>query len=138
MHRQVNRRSPDRREQEFIPFPNDVKEKIIRDGDGTLINSWGEKLGKQYKDISTSRIRKFFGGIELMIEFDINSLQLLRPQLAYVVGKESNKKVKPVLKDFRDQVDSCIGLVKDQQEFENLKKFLESIIAYHRYYGGRE
>jgi len=110
------------KKESFEDVPLNIKENIIKRGDGKLINEWGEKLGKQYRAISTSRIRKFFGGVERMVDFNENELNLLRPQLAYVVGKEKGEK-KDALKHFRNEIDGCIEMVKDAKEFEHLKVF---------------
>ncbi len=135
MEPKQNRKS-ERQKNEFDEIPPNVKKQIIEKGDGKLINEWGEKLGKQYaeKKLSTSKIRKFFGGIERIKDFDENELQLLRPQLAYVVGKEKDNKA---VKHFRDEIDALICLVTKREEFNNLKRFLESLVAYHRFHGGK-
>lgn len=98
-------------------------------------------------DIKTNQIRNVFGAIKrvemewtkekkkekpdfLRIE---RELELLKPRLAYAARHDEVKPLKKVLDKAIDGVKSS----KDEQEaFKNFMRFVESIVAYHKFYGG--
>ena len=57
---------------------------------------------------------------------------LLKPQLAYAAGRHDE--VKPLM----IALAPCMDRVWDREDFERLTHFLDSILAYHRFYGGRD
>ncbi len=123
--------------------------KIIIEGDAKELNNYAELLGKmfteelQYKDergkikkekeLSTSQIRNILDEIQRMTTYDANRLQLIRPKLAYAAGRHKGR-----LKQFREIIESAIPLISDNKKFVNFKNFIEAIVAYHRYHGGKE
>jgi CRISPR-associated protein Csm2 len=63
-------------------------------------------------------------------------LILLKPKLAYAVGRNSKVKGLEIL---RDILGSAIDLVAEKKEprFQNFCRFFEAILAYHKAEGGK-
>lgn len=130
---------------------NDVVEKILGDipailaGNKEKLVRNAEEFGKHLakENLSTSQIRNIFSEVKRMKKYkeSKDKLQLLRPKLAYVAGRhgkrKGNKLVGPV-PDLSKVLDECIKNVRDETAFNNFKDFFEAILAYHRYYGGKE
>lgn len=127
--------------------------KIIIEGDAKELNNYANDLGKMFteklkdkeikgKDIkgkekeeaelSTSQIRNILDEIQRMTTYDVNKLQLVRPKLAYAAGRHRGQ-----LKQFREIIEAAIPLIMENEHFNNFKNFVEAIVAYHRYYGGK-
>jgi len=112
------------------------KEKLIEDA---------EKLGKYLanNNLSASQIRNIFSEVKRMKRYEEskNDLLLLKPKLAYIAGRhgkwQHGQLVGPVPVLSR-VLTRCIDNIKDGTTFENFKDFFEAILAYHRYYGGKE
>jgi len=108
-----------------------------------------DKLGKHLTsrdvDLKTSQIRRFSDAvkrIESQIRsnahpFDKNSLLLLKPRLAYATGRLKEGRKNP-LEPFQEVMDPAIDKVQDVDDFLRFAQFMESIIAYHRFHGGKD
>ncbi len=116
---------------------DESKLKKVLAGDVKEMNSYADYLAKEYlkgKDtekLTTSQIRNILDDIQRMREFDENRLHLLRPKLAYVAGRHRGR-----VQDFQKLLDKAI-LMTREENFKNFKNFVEAIVAYHRYYGGK-
>jgi len=95
-------------------------------------DKFGKYLSKGRKKLTTSQIRGIFSRVQRMQKFDSNKLNLLRPYLAYAAGRHKDTKVK----DLQDVIDTAIKRVKNEEHFENFKRFFEAILAYHKFHGG--
>ena len=85
-------------------------------------------------EIKTTQIRKFLDAVRrIQAKFDSDQVILLRPKLAYLVGRE--KKLKPLMAVLDPAIMSAY---KDRDSFQKLVYFIESIVAYHRFYGGKD
>lgn len=126
---------------------NEIEDIIVK-GDAVKLNKIAEKIGKTLANppkeiggsaLSTSQIRNILDKVQRIEKKEKieKELQLLRPLLAYNVGRHKNKvKVFEVLYKY---LDYAIGLVgNDKEKFKNFKNFFEAIVAYHRFYGGKE
>jgi len=131
----------------------DSLQKIIQQGDAEELNNYAEYLGKIFvtekiteergqrkteKALSTSQIRNILDEIQRIpkkenFEKIKNTLNLLRPKLAYAAGRHRGR-----VKDFREIVEEAIKLVRTPEHFANFRNFIEAIVAYHRYHGGKE
>lgn len=87
--------------------------------------------------VNSSNLRKFHGEISKQWEnyrtskeFDINQIILMKPLLAYMAGRDRR------LRNFSELITAAIEKIKDAKDFEKFKQFYDSLIAYHRYYGG--
>lgn len=94
-------------------------------------------------ELKTSQMRKFFGALRQFEakldphsknDFPSNDLKLLIPKLAYAAGRETNRDAK--IKDFFKIISLQIEQVSDYKSFSNLMKMLETIVAFHKYFGG--
>ena len=113
-----------------------------------LINEIANERGKDFKSIKTNQIRNVFSEITLIrtkfkqkkewtkeIE---SSLILLKPKLAYAKGRN------PQVENFQEfmfkAIDSVIEANNDSKlnALENFFLLIESIVAYHKFHGGKE
>lgn len=112
--------------------------KRVLAGDTKELNTYADELANFYLDsrresekLTTSQIRNILDEIQRMREFDEAKLHLLRPKLAYAAGRHGGK-----VKDFQKLLDTAIKITT-KENFKNFKNFVEAIVAYHRYYGGK-
>lgn len=64
--------------------------------------------------------------------FSKDEIYILKPRLAYTVAR--NYKLKPVF----DYLDKVIDKIGSEDDFDKVVKFMESIIAYYKFYKGRK
>lgn len=108
---------------------------------------YAESLGRHLVQINlkTNQIRKFLDAVKKISavkltgpaeggrdSFDRDGVKLLKPKLAYAAGRQSE--VKPLMK----VLEPCIDRVETKEDFKQFARLVESIVAYHRYYGGRD
>lgn len=101
------------------------------------------KMGEFLKglDLKTTQIRRFLDGVRKIDiqsnrgkDFKSDSVTLLKPKLAYAAGRDQ-RKIKPLM----DVLEPAItGGAKSYEDFKRLIALIEGIIAYHRYYGGKD
>lgn len=103
-----------------------------------------DELGLELKEnrVTTSQMRKIFSEIKHMdIEtrsaaregaFNTDKVKLLKPKIAYLAGRESK------LKPFKRVMDALIDKVEDEGDFGRLADFMEAVMAYHKYHGGKD
>lgn len=103
---------------------------------------YAEKVGNFLANrvrLKTSQIRRFLDAVNGIrarsfgeeIDFE-REVILLRPKLAWSAGRQDE--VKPLMA----VLDPCMRKVKDSEDFSNFARFVESIVAYHRYHGGKD
>lgn len=111
---------------------NFVKEKLRRQ----------DKKGFWKIDLSTSQIRKFLSAVnqienKVVAEEDVlsgeitNEIKYLKIILAYQAGRTSS--VKPLYTELIPRIDK-IG--NDKKKFVEFSRYVEAIVAYHKFYGG--
>lgn len=114
--------------------------------DGEISEStieWCKKFGeflaskrddKKDSELKTNQLRKFFGDVKRMQAkgFTPSEFILLKPQLAYAVGKTKNRQNK--IKEFHAVISGGISKVHNVQQFDNFIKIFEAIVAYHKAY----
>ena len=98
--------------------------------------------------LTTSQIRNFFGEVKRIqakgFKEEKTAFLLIRPKLAYAEARvKANSKGKPRIIDFREIVEKAHGAVetktdKAEQQFQNFVDFLEAVLAYHKFYGGKD
>ena len=95
---------------------------------------FGEHLGKNdiREKLTTNQLRKFFGEVkrQQMKGYDVTDFVLLKPKLAYAVGRTKGKD--PKIKDFYEVMSDAIDHVNDEKSFRNFIKIFEAIVAYHK------
>lgn len=107
---------------------------------------WASDLGKYLSDtqdrsnpaMTTSQIRKFFGEVKrIQSDFgsNIDDIPLLAAKLAYAVGRKRNRKMEEFYNEFSPAI-KAIGNKKEN--YERFVKLLESTVAFHKYFGGKD
>jgi CRISPR-associated protein Csm2 len=99
-------------------------------------------------ELKTSQIRKFYGEVKRIqtngIEKNKDAFKMLKPKLAYAVGRQSRQdkeKVDRFYQTISQAIDAVeIDKVTDSKElnhrFKNFVNLFEAIVAYHKYHGG--
>ena len=102
------------------------------------------------KALTTGQLRKFFGEVK-RIDADVvkykEDLVMLKPLLAYAVGRDKKKSGRELVNktridDFAKEITTAIEAVLEgsnlKEDFKKFVKILEAIVAYHKRYGGQE
>lgn len=110
--------------------------------------SFGEFLQKDESKnrgtgpLTSSQIRKFFGELK-RIQADPerykDDIPMLKAKLAYAVGRDMKKGiVKSKIKEFYEELEKGINFIRKDNKDDLIRfvKIVESIVAYHKYYGG--
>lgn len=91
------------------------------------------------KNLTKSKIRSIYGEIKRIqmrgYEQEKSSFFLLKPKVAYALGRDNKNQG---LKLFKLIFDRCSGDVTNQKSYENFCGFMEAILAYHKFYGGKD
>ena len=85
--------------------------------------------------ITTSQLRNVFSKVKNINDW--SELYTLRPKLAYVSGRADKDEMKTLL----FLLDELLIKVSEQKQLEQLKQFknfFEAVIAYHKYFGGKD
>lgn len=106
-------------------------------------NGYADKIAKSSRNLKSTQLRKFFGAIRTM-EKKLDSwdhiepeFYLLKPQIAYAKGRNL------IPNGFYRVVIACMDKIdkgNEEEKCENFKtfiKFMEAIVAYHKFYEGR-
>lgn len=113
-----------------------VKNKLFR---------FDEKSGKNKALITTSQIRKFLSAVNCLenkicssekeLPQDIaNEIKYLKVKLAYQVGRDSKN---TGLKDFYNEIEPLISQIgTSKSNFTKVARYIEAIVAYHKFNGG--
>ena len=110
-------------------------------GADEYLSDFAEKVGKYLADakLTTSKIRNVYGEVKRIqmggFEREKASFYLLRPKVAYALGRDKNSSG---LKLFKMVFDKSASFVKDQHTYLNFCNLMEAILAYHKAYGGNE
>lgn len=82
--------------------------------------------------VTTSMIRKVYSRI--INATKISEVKLLRPQFAYIAGRNEGN---AVLREFMDLLDYLVKKMdpSNNQQLKNFKDFMEAIVAYRKYVG---
>jgi len=125
----------------------EMKEKIkkyqkLKDIPAEELISIADKTGKHLKDndLKTTQIRRFLDGVrKIDVQFDRgkafnkDNVILLKPKLAYAAGRQQS--VKPLM----EILDPAISAGAESYEsFKKLIALIEGIVAYHKFYGGKD
>lgn len=100
--------------------------------DDSYTDSKSGKPRSAQNKLTTNQLRKFFGEVkrQQMGGYDQTDFVLLKPKLAYAVGRAKQKDSK--IKDFYLVISDAIDKVKNEQHFKNFIKIFEAIVAYHK------
>ena len=110
----------------------------------TDLVDFANRMGKHLTDVGlkTTQVRRFLDAIRRIDtqsnkgkSFNPEWIVLLRPKLAYAVGRDTSNKIKP----FMDVLEPAImAATHGYEDFKKLLALVEGIIAYHRYHGGKD
>ena len=109
----------------------------IENGADEALPDYAEFIGKEMADnkLTSSKIRSVYGEIKRiqMGEFakEKASFYLLRPKVAYAVGRDKENIGLQLFKLVFDKSAKC---VKDKDTFLHFANFMEAVLAYHRAY----
>lgn len=95
-----------------------------------------EEFSKEKIGISPTKLRDFYDYVKQMDKYDKVKLHLLKPKLAYAVGKEEKREKKELLGKFQKTMEKLIDKT-NEGNFENFVSFFEAIVAYHKVHGGK-
>lgn len=103
---------------------------------------------KLIPQISTSQIRKFLSAVnkinnkikyqndsDILSEDIVAEIAYMRVQFAYIVGKNNNDSLKKLHKELDKAI---IEIKNSKSKFINFARYVEAIIAYHKFYGGKD
>lgn len=111
---------------------------ITKEADKDLI-VFAEKAGKYMADnkLTNSKIRNVYGEIKRIqmgtFEKEKSSFYLLRPKVAYALGRERDNRG---LEMFKLIFDAAFNSVSDGKTYQNFCRLIEAILAYHKANGG--
>lgn len=116
-----------------------------KDKDGLLFYETAKEIGERLvREITRTQIRKVFSEIQKKskLKDKINpkkEVKRIEMIMAYTVGRFKNNKNENDWQSFFKIVKKAGDMVtQNKWTFEDYKNFFEAIIAYHRYYGGKE
>lgn len=122
----------------------EIQEKVTQES-VRFAKDFGEKLAETENDaepLTTSQLRKFFGEVkrqQMMKEFNETEFIMLKPKLAYAVGRakqNGRKGKKQKIEDFyevmADAIDKVMDSADKEKAFKNFITIFEAIVAYHK------
>lgn len=108
---------------------------------------------KLIPQISTSQIRKFLSAVnkinnkikyqndsDILSEDIVAEIAYMRVQFAYIVGKNKiGKNKNGSFEKLHEELDKAMIEIKNSKsKFINFARYVEAIIAYHKFYGGND
>jgi len=105
---------------------------------------FGKHLAKKEETeepLTTSQLRKFFGEVkrQQMTGYDSTNFVMLKPKLAYAVGrarqngkKGKRQKIEDFYKVMADAIDTVEASADKPKAFKNFITAFEAIVAYHK------
>jgi CRISPR-associated protein Csm2 len=113
----------------------------IKEGANQQLPDFAEKMGKYMANngLTNSKIRSIYGEIKRIqmgnFEKEKASFFLLRPKVAYALGRDPRNKGLQLFKLIFDQSSKDVS---DQRTYLNFCNLLEAILAYHKANGGKD
>lgn len=93
----------------------------------------GKILASYEVGLKATQLRRFYEAMLAIRGKKPASLMILKPQLAYAKARASRE-----LTPFFVVVNPLMERVHDSEDFSRLVHFIEAIVAYHKYHGGRD
>lgn len=116
-----------------------------------------EKLSKDHKLPTTSQLRRFLtavnavsgkidvyrdkngGKIDALPTELATEVEFLQVKLAYQIGRDSSRN--HVMKSFNDEthlMDRIKKIGNNAKAFDDFTRYVEALVAFHKFYGGRD
>ena len=117
----------------------DYKAEWITSGADARLPEFAEKMGEYMvkNGLTSSKIRSIYGEIKRIqmggFEKEKASFYLLKPKVAYALGRDTNNNG---LKLFKIIFDRASKDVTDQRTYNNFCNLMEAVLAYHKANGG--
>ena len=83
--------------------------------------------------VTTSQLRNIFSKIKAGKQ-TCQSLQLIRPKLAYIAARQASNEAREVV----DFFENLVAEIKDDAQAPHFVSFFEAIVAYHKLYHGKK
>lgn len=123
---------------ETVEFAKKFGAYLGKDDKRIGIDKKGKEIEINEARLTTNQLRKFFGEVkrQQMSGYDETDFVLLKPKLAYAVGRAKNANAK--INDFYHVISNAIDCVKSdnkeesEKRFKNFIKIFEAIVAYHK------
>lgn len=101
---------------------------------------FGDKLGKYLYEnrVSTSQVRRFIDELQRIKSeknLNLDRAKFLKVKLVYAVGR-AERNAKNGLSEFEECFSYCLENMNTENDIDPLVRFVETVIAYHKYYGG--
>ena len=118
--------------EETVKFAQEFGSYLGKDSKKTIVDRNGRSKEIKEAKLTTNQLRKFFGEVkrQQMSGYDEMDFVLLKPKLAYAVGRAKDENAK--INDFYHVIAKAIDEVKNEQHFKNFIKIFEAIVAYHK------
>ncbi len=122
-------------------FEDDYVELILGDSklSGGAYNDYIDRVKRfiydNYKKMTTSQLRNIFARVQKIESERYYKLYLLRPKLAFIAGRSDTTNE---MKTMIFLLDQLISNVDSPEKLKQFQAFYEAVIAYHKYYGGKE
>lgn len=140
--KQQNTKTPEElwRERARSVLGKDYVQKILVFGEDLDINEFkdfNQKIQDFIKErtegITSSRLRKVYDLIKKAKS--VSELLYTIPHLAYMVGREENKRKKDALGELYVVLKDAIENAEKDKHLKNIQKFTEALVAYQKFYG---
>lgn len=105
---------------------------VRKDDYNTYIDKVKKYMQENARNISTSQIRNIFSRIRSIQNY--HELALLRPKLAYISGREERN---DAMKTMLYLLDRLMVAVDSEEKLRQFQDFFEAVVAYHKYWGGK-
>ena len=123
---------------ETVEFAKKFGAYLGKDDKRKSIDRKGKEIDIKEAKLTTNQLRKFFGEVkrQQMSGYDETDFVLLKPKLAYAVGRAKDANAK--INDFYYVISKAIDCVKadnkeeSEKRFKNFIKIFEAIVAYRK------
>lgn len=122
-------------EKETLSKKEGIGLKELLDDEKMVVCSFalGKILASYEIGLKTAQLRRFYEAMLAIRGKKSASLMILKPQLAYAKARASRE-----LTPFFVVVNPLMERVYDSEDFNRLVQFIEAIVAYHKYHGGKD
>ncbi|EPH13655.1 CRISPR type III-a/mtube-associated protein csm2 [Myroides odoratimimus CCUG 12700] len=116
----------------FNPFERDNNKIFNRDNNintyqSFLLNDLEKVVETKLKNISKTQMRNVF---DLIKNCDtVEQIKMTKPKLMYTAGRLTG-----TAKDYLLNLSKVVILVKDDKDLNYVQKYIETVLAYHKYY----